>query len=508
MMAPWILRSVVGAATVVLGTFAALVIRGDHIETDLGERAAAMLSRSGQDWGAVTIDGRDLSLSGTAPTDGHRQMGVQAAGRTWGIRAVENSAEILPVALPFVWTAERLADGKVQLAGAVPYGEARDRVAAAFAGADIDVVDNAETAAGAPSIDGWIGAAEFSAHLLAGLAEGKATIADREISVTGTARDAAHFSAMKEAVSGALPAGFTLRSAEIRPPRISPYTFAAERDGRALSLSGYLPTVELGSTLRSAAAKHLPGVVVGDATEPGSGEPKAFAEAAAAAIAALALVDRGAVTFNDGELAISGHGRHLDTAADIRAVLNSTLPTSYRIATLEISPPLVEPYYFSAEKRGDSVVLGGFYPDAATRAAIAKSASEVLPGIAATDNLVPGAGAPAGYAEMARYALNLLAPLAEGRVSLTDLELRVKGRAADDTALSAYRAAVDASAPAGLALVDEDVSTGKPGTPEGANALSGQSGPPGVVFGDVPPPPFDTGAVDAPPIAEGAGEGH
>ncbi len=489
-MVSWILRIIIGAATVVLGTFAALLLRGDHIETDLRERAAAALSEDGRDWAEIAVDGRDLRLSGTAPTDGYRSMGVGTAGRVWGVRAVENAAETLPVMSPFVWTAERTADGAVKLTGAVPYGDARKQVAKAFADAGMEVVDEAETAAGAPSAADWTGAAAYAANLLAGLAEGKATITDRDISIAGAARDAAQYAATKTALNAAPPSGFALKSAAIRPPRVSPYTLTVARDGAALSLRGHLPSTEFGAKLRMAAAEHLPGIAIVDETEPGSGAPKALAEAAAAAMAALALFDQGALAFSDTDIWVSGRARHLDTAADVRGELDAALPASFRIAALDIEPPLVEPYYFSAEKRGGGITLSGFYPDADSRAAITETASSVLSGAAVVDALAPGTGAPAGYADMVRYAVGLLPPLAEGQVTLSGPELRVRGRVENAAALLAFRAAAENSVPAGLVVVDQTISTGAPDVRPGAGAPAGQSGPPGIIYGEVPPPPI------------------
>ncbi|MCP4305231.1 MAG: BON domain-containing protein, partial [bacterium] len=89
------------AATIVLGLLAVLLRTGD-VEIDLGTRVVSRLSADGYDWARVVVSGRNIELTGTAPTPELRDEAAIAAEGVDGVASVVNKAGLLPVASPYV----------------------------------------------------------------------------------------------------------------------------------------------------------------------------------------------------------------------------------------------------------------------------------------------------------------------------------------------------------------------------------------------------------------------
>src|SRR6185312_8003932 len=93
-------------ATVVLALFA-FFVRSGAIERELTTGVAERLVAQGQDWAAISVSGRDVVLTGTAPSTEAVESAVALAANVSGVRGVTDETTLLAVASPYVWTAER-----------------------------------------------------------------------------------------------------------------------------------------------------------------------------------------------------------------------------------------------------------------------------------------------------------------------------------------------------------------------------------------------------------------
>lgn len=91
--------------------------------------------------------------------------------------------------------------------------------------------------------------------------------------------------------------------------------------------------------------------------------------------------------------------------------------------------PLEAPYRFSAEKTEAGVTLTGFAPDQATRAAIVAQLSQMLPGIAISDQIKLARGAPDKLMEFAAYGMSAFPRFSTGSLEISDLTMRINGQA-------------------------------------------------------------------------------
>lgn len=68
------------------------------IERDLSERSRMVLAADKLTWTAVTVNGRDLTLTGTAPSAELSKRAAELAAAVWGVRRVENRLEVAAAA--------------------------------------------------------------------------------------------------------------------------------------------------------------------------------------------------------------------------------------------------------------------------------------------------------------------------------------------------------------------------------------------------------------------------
>ncbi len=116
--------------------------------------------------------------------------------------------------------------------------------------------------------------------------------------------------------------------------------------------------------------------------------------------------------------------------------------------------PVVRPYTWTANRKGDSARIKGHVPSDALRQTILGIAKATMPDMAIDDRMVLAAGTPPReqWLGAVSFALNQLAQLTKGSVRLSDLQFVIVGEAKSLGAYEAVEAAIAAPLPAGMAL--------------------------------------------------------
>jgi outer membrane protein OmpA-like peptidoglycan-associated protein len=203
-MARWIVLAGI-TALLVIGYFATFYEHGQaqwrsvrFVEGELQAKARGVLTRMDAAWAKVKVDGQTAVLTGQAPSEADRddlELAVRAAagpGGPWlgGITQVHDGMTIAPKKNPYVWTAERTADGGIKLSGFVP---GRRHQQAILAEAQklfpAGVEDETVVAAGHPT-GPWSETAIVSLQQVALLQSGSAQFAGAVVTIRGQARDA------------------------------------------------------------------------------------------------------------------------------------------------------------------------------------------------------------------------------------------------------------------------------------------------------------------------------
>src|SRR6201996_6428103 len=202
------------------------------LETELAGRSTAALKDILLDKSKITVDGRDVTLAADAFSEEGRRSAVAAIEAVAGVRLVNNETRLIPEATPFVWSAERDVV-RITLTGSSPLPASKAKLLDA-ARADLggaEVVDQTGLARGAPPR--FDEAALLLLDQVARLKDGKITLSDTNVSLSGMARDLGGREAIAAALKN-LPEGFSVASNQIKAP---PYIFQAYKDPVALTLT-------------------------------------------------------------------------------------------------------------------------------------------------------------------------------------------------------------------------------------------------------------------------------
>jgi OmpA-OmpF porin, OOP family len=298
----------------------------ESLEADLAARSTAALKDIVLDKTDIVVDGRDVTLAADAFSEEGRRRAVAAVAAVPGVRLVNDQTRLVPEAKPFVWSAERDV-ARVTLGGSAPLPASKARLqdAAHKAINGVEVADQMNLARGAP--EHFEEAAELLLDQVAKLKDGKVTLSDRGVSLSGMARDLGGREAIAAALQG-LPAGFSVVANDVQAP---PYIFQAYKDPVALTLtlSGYVPDSNAHAAIAQAATQKFFSEKVVDNLKTSLGAPYGFSAAVTSALGALSRLSTGTLVVSDREVKLSGDALYDGAAAQIRAGLGKDFPAGF-----------------------------------------------------------------------------------------------------------------------------------------------------------------------------------
>src|SRR6266478_7642903 len=246
------------------------------LEADLAARATSALKDTVLDKTRIEVSGRDVSFAADAFSEDGRRSAVAAVEAVPGVRLVNDETRLIPEAKPFVWSAERDV-ARVTLGGSAPLPASKAKLleAARAALGGVEVADQMNLSRGAPPrLDN---AALLLLDQIGKLKDGKVTISDGKVSLSGMARELGGREAIAAALK-TLPEGFSVAANEIKAP---PYIFQAYKDPVAvtLTLTGYVPDNNVHAALAAAAGRKFFSEKVVDNLKASVGAPSGFAGA-------------------------------------------------------------------------------------------------------------------------------------------------------------------------------------------------------------------------------------
>ncbi|KPF93738.1 hypothetical protein IP86_23285 [Rhodopseudomonas sp. AAP120] len=306
------------------------------VEADVAERAAAALKNTVLDKTRLTPSGRDVTFSADAFSEEGRRSAVAAVEAVPGIRQVVDQTRLVPQATPFVWSIERDVV-RVTLGGSAPLPASRARLADAARAevSGVEVADRMTLARGAPSR--FDAVALLLVDQIGKLKDGKITLSDTKVSLTGMARDLGGREAIAAALRN-LPEGYSVAENDIKAP---PYVFQANKDPVAstVTLTGYVPDNAVHAALAAAAGQKFFNEKVVDNLKASIGAPQGFATAVAPALGALSRLSTGTLVVSDREVKLSGDALFEAAVSQIRGELNKDMPQGWTVkADLSVKP--------------------------------------------------------------------------------------------------------------------------------------------------------------------------
>jgi OOP family OmpA-OmpF porin len=306
------------------------------LESDLAARSSAALKDTVLDKTRIEVAGRDVTFAADAFSEDGRRSAVASVEAVAGVRRVNDDTRLVPEGRPFVWSAERDVV-RVTLTGSAPLPVSKGRLLeAARAGlGGVEVVDQMNLARGAPPR--FDNAALLLIGQIGKLKDGKITISDTKVSLSGMARDLGGREAIAAALKN-LPEGFSVAANEIKAP---PYIFQANKDPVAvtLTLTGYVPDNNVHATVASAAARKFFSEKVVDNLKASIGAPSSFVSAVVPALGALSRLSTGTLVVSDREIKLSGDALYDAATAQIRASLARDFPEGWQVkADISVKP--------------------------------------------------------------------------------------------------------------------------------------------------------------------------
>jgi outer membrane protein OmpA-like peptidoglycan-associated protein len=159
------------------------------------------------------------------------------------------------------------------------------------------------------------------------------------------------------------------------------------------------------------------------------------------------------VNFSGRDVVLTGNASVESEPVEAEAVLKKLWGVRYVNNNAGL-PPKVEPYVWSARRRGDQVRLSGYAPNRATRQTIIGMTNATLPGLELTDRMKTGRGVPPTDTWLAglSFALKQLATLKRGEVRFEDLALTISGEAETAEEYRTVTAALKKGLPKGITL--------------------------------------------------------
>ena len=306
------------------------------VESDLAARSTAALKDTVLDKRQIDVAGRDVTFAADAFSEAGRRNAVASVQAVPGVRRVNDETRLVPEAKPFVWSAERDVV-RVTLGGSSPLPASRNKLleTARAALGGVEVVDQMNLARGAPPR--FDVATALLVDQIGKLKDGKITLSDNKVSLTGMARELGGREAIAAALKN-LPEGFSVATSDIKAP---PYIFQANKDPVAvtLKLTGYVPDNSVDAALVAAAGRKFFSEKVVDNLKASIGAPSGFAAAVVPALGALSRLSTGTLVVSDREVKLSGDAFYDAAAVQIRAGLGKDFPQGWQFkADISVKP--------------------------------------------------------------------------------------------------------------------------------------------------------------------------
>ena len=306
------------------------------LEADLAARSGSVLKGTVLDKTRIDVSGRDVTFAADAFSEDGRSSAVGSVETVPGVRLVNDESRLVPEAKPFVWSAERDV-AKVTLGGNSPLPASKAKLveAARASVGGVEVVDQMHLARGAPPR--FDSTALLLLDQIGKLKDGKVTISDTKVSLSGMARDLGGREAIGAALQN-LPEGFSVAANEIKAP---PYVFQAYKDPvtMSLTLTGYVPDNKVHAAIATAAGRKFFSQKMVDNLKASIGAPWGFVSAVVPALGALSRLSTGTLVVTDREVKISGDALYEAAMAQIRAGLAKDFPQGWQLkAELSVKP--------------------------------------------------------------------------------------------------------------------------------------------------------------------------
>ena len=409
------------------------------VETRSAAAVTTRLLAEGYTWAAVKADGLTVSLSGTAPTEAMRFSAMNLAGSVIDSGRLRDDFEVEPakvIAAPRFSLEMLRNDDDVQLIGLLPDGDAKDRLAAAATALARDTAptDMLQTAA-YPTPPGFDAALDLGLVALNLLPHSKISVSETGVQITAIAASEAEKRSFESDIVKATPKDLMVQTSISAPrPVLTPFTLRFVIDEQGARFDACSADSDKARD-RILAAARAAGVTEAMRCVVGLGVPSpSWAEATTTAMATLAKLGSGTVTFSDADVTLLA-GDGVTQASFDREIgeLNANLPDVFSLEAKmpERATPTTAagPVEFTAtlEAGTHRLQLRGRLTDARVQAAVASFAKARFGASNVLVATVLDPNAPDGWPQRVLAGLQSLAQLDHGSLLVRPDTVEVAG---------------------------------------------------------------------------------
>lgn len=400
------------------------------------------LATGGHDWAQVIGDGLQIVIEGQAPSEAMRFRAISAAGTVVDAsRVIDNMRVRDPdgiVAPDFAVEILR-NDSGVSLVGLIPAATDRAALAARIAEAapGQNVADLLQTA-DYPVPAGWDAALDYALVALARLPRSKISVGAGAVEVTAIAASREERQRLESDLGRVAPPGLDIEMTINAPrPVVTPFTlrFTIDADGARFDACA-ADTEEAREIILAAGA--AAGAPASQTCTLALGVPsRTWGQATARAIAALAQLGGGTVTFSDADVTLVA-AAGTDPALFDRVVgeLGNALPDIYSLDASLPDPTVAAeqgPPEFTATLSAEGAVTlrGRVADDLMNETAETFAQANFGAGNVTMGTRLAPEGLPQGWTIRVLAGIEALSHLGEGRVLVQPDSLRISGRSGE-----------------------------------------------------------------------------
>ena len=240
---------------------------------------------------------------------------------------------------PYVWSVQKTSEGYV-VSGYAPSTTLRQTALEVVANNGQKVVDQQRVATALPAGIDFKAIVTFAAKTLGKFEEGRVTLTDKVLSVSGSVRDAQIDQEVTRALSNVILGGATVGDVDVAVGRVSPYTLTATREGRYVTIEGYVPDAKAKSDIELIVRRRFLGEGLQDQTKIAAGAPTHFMAGVSSALDQLSRLARGKVELRDATIKISGQALYDRARDDILSKIVTELPQNWKgSAEIDVRTP-------------------------------------------------------------------------------------------------------------------------------------------------------------------------
>ncbi|MGE4373043.1 MAG: OmpA family protein [Xanthobacter sp.] len=213
-------------------------------------------------------------------------------------------------------------------------------------------------------------------------------------------------------------------------PERRPFTFSAVKDGKAIALTGYVPSASARQRILAAARQAGFTVTGGDRLVRARGAPPGdFAALVNFSLKQLGQLPSGRITIADHALSIEGRAPDLKIYDELAGVLQRALPYGLILARFAVRPPVASPFLWTASREGRTLRLSGYIPSEGARTDVRAILEEAMPSLDVHDDTHLADGAPSTdlWLKAVRFAAAMLSQSRQLQVSISDSSISVEG---------------------------------------------------------------------------------